>query len=267
MTPPGRANEFAVYAIRFAHRGASTRAEHFYRGDPCGDQPLPIDYFVWVAVSPDAVVLVDAGFTPETAARRGGRDYLQSPMETMQALSIDPAAVAHLVVTHLHYDHVGHVRDFPAAQVLLQRAEYDFWTSPMAQRGEYPHLSEPDDLAYLANQLRAGRLQLVEGEHTVVPGVTLHEVGGHTPGLQVVRVQTARGHVVLASDATHFYENIERDRPYSIVDRLPSMYAAFDTVRALADDDQLVVPGHDPLVLERFPCAAQGLEGLAVRVA
>lgn len=267
MTPAAEEGLFAVFAIRFAHRDASLRGEHFYRGDPCGDHPLPIDYFVWVAVSEQEVVLVDAGFTAGTAARRGGRDYLQSPMDTLRALGVDPAAVAHLVVTHLHYDHVGHISDFPAARVLLQRAEYEFWTSPMAQRGEYPHLTEPADLAYLTGQLHAGRLQLVEGECTVVPGVTLHQVGGHTPGLQVVRVRTASGHVVLASDATHFYENIEADRPYSIVDHLPSMYAAFDTVRALADGDELVVPGHDPLVLERFPCAGEGLEGLAVRVA
>lgn len=267
MTSPGGADAFAVYAVRFAHRDASVRGEHFYRGDPCGDHPFPIDYFVWAAVSGAAVVVVDAGFTPETAARRGGRDYLQSPMETLRALGVDPGAVAHLVITHLHYDHVGHIAAFPAARVLLQRAEYDFWTSPMAERGEYPHLTEPADLAYLEEQLSTGRLELVEGESTVVPGVTLHRVGGHTPGLQVVRVRTALGHVVLASDATHFYENIETDRPYSIVDHLPSMYAAFDTVRELADGDELVVPGHDPLVLQRFPCAGPGLEGLAVRVA
>ncbi len=266
MTPDG-GEQFAVYAVRFAHRDASLRGEHFYRGDPCGDHSLPIDYFVWAAVSRDVVVLVDAGFTAETAARRGGRQYLRSPVDTLRSLGVDPAAVGHLVITHLHYDHVGHVADFPAAEVLLQRAEYDFWTSPMAERGEYPHLTEPADLAYLGEQLRTGRLKLVEGERTVVPGITLHHVGGHTPGLQVVRVATARGHVVLASDATHFYENIEADRPYSIVDHLPSMYVAFDTVRELADGDDLVVPGHDPLVLDRFPCAGEGLEGLAVRVA
>ena len=73
--------------------------------------------------------------------------------------------------------------------------------------------------------------------------------------------------MVLASDASHFYENIRDDRPYSIVDHLPSMYRAFDRIRALADAEDLIIPGHDPAVLQRFPAAAPGLEGLAVRVA
>jgi glyoxylase-like metal-dependent hydrolase (beta-lactamase superfamily II) len=261
MTP------FAVYAIRYAHREASLRGEHFYRGDARPNDPYPIDYFVWAAVSPEATVVVDAGFTPETAKRRGNRDYLQSPIETLRALGLEARAVEHLVLTHLHYDHVGHVGDFPAAQLLVQRSEYEFWTGPYANRGEYGHLHEQADMIYLREQLASGRLRLLDGEFSVVPGITLHHLGGHTQGLQVVRVNTAAGHVVLASDASHFYENIGSDRPYSIVDHLPSMYRAFDRIRELADAEELIVPGHDPAVLERFPAAATSLVGLAVRVA
>jgi glyoxylase-like metal-dependent hydrolase (beta-lactamase superfamily II) len=261
MTP------FAVYAIRYAHREASFRGEHFYRGDARPTEPYPIDYFVWAAVSPDATVVVDAGFTPETAKRRGSREYLQSPMETLRQLGVDPGAVEHLVITHLHYDHVGHVRDFPAARILVQRSEYEFWTGPFAVRGEYGHLHEREDMVYLGEQVASGRVRLLDGDATVVPGVTLHRLGGHTQGLQVVRISTARGHVVLASDASHFYENLGSDRPYSIVDHLPSMYRAFDRIRKLADAEHLIIPGHDPAVLTRFPAAAAGLAGLAVRIA
>jgi glyoxylase-like metal-dependent hydrolase (beta-lactamase superfamily II) len=267
MNQPSADETFAVYAIRFAHREVSTRGEHFYRGDTRPEEPLPMDYFVWAAVSRTSTVLVDAGFTPETARRRGHRDYLQSPMRTLAQLGVEAESVEHLVLTHLHYDHVGHARDFPAARMLVQQAEYGFWTGPYAGRGEYRHLYEPDDMTYLSEQRSAGRLHLIDGAHTVTPGVTLHHLGGHTPGMQVVRVKTAAGHVVLASDTSHFYENIEQDRPYSIVDHLPSMYDAFDQVRGLADADALIVAGHDPKVLERYPVAAPGLEGIAVQVA
>jgi len=262
MTQP-----FAVYAIRYAHREASLRGEHFYRGDARPNEPYPIDYFVWAAVSAEATVVVDAGFTPETAKRRGNRDYLRSPMDTLRELGVEARTVEHLVLTHLHYDHVGHVRDFPAAQVLVQRSEYEFWTGPFAMRGEYGRLHEPPDMTYLREQVGRGRVRLIDGDFTVVPGVTLHLLGGHTHGLQVVRVTTAAGHVVLASDASHFYENIGADRPYSIVDHLPSMYRAFDRIRELADAENLIIPGHDPLVLNRFPAAAPALAGLAARVA
>jgi glyoxylase-like metal-dependent hydrolase (beta-lactamase superfamily II) len=261
MTP------FAVYAIRYAHREASVRGEHFYRGDARANDPYPIDYFVWAAVSPEATVVVDAGFTRETAKRRAGREYLRSPIETLRQLGVEAKTVEHLVITHLHYDHVGHVADFPAARILLQRSEYEFWTGPYAMRGEYGHLHERGDIVYLQEQIARGRVGLLDGNSPVVPGVTLHHLGGHTPGLQVVRVSTAAGHVVLASDASHFYENIRDDRPYSIVDHLPSMYRAFDRCRELADAEDLIVPGHDPAVLERFPAVSPALAGVVVRVA
>jgi glyoxylase-like metal-dependent hydrolase (beta-lactamase superfamily II) len=100
-----------------------------------------------------------------------------------------------------------------------------------------------------------------------VPGIEVHRVGGHSAGLQVVRVRTGRGNVVLASDATHFYANIEGDHPYSIVSDLAQMYGAFDLVRSLADSPAHLVPGHDPLVMQRFPPARKDLEGVAVRIA
>ena len=69
------------------------------------------------------------------------------------------------------------------------------------------------------------------------------------------------------SDATHFYANLEEDRPFSIVHDLSRMYSAFDLMRSLADSPAHVVPGHDPQVMQRFPPARKGLEGVAVRIA
>jgi glyoxylase-like metal-dependent hydrolase (beta-lactamase superfamily II) len=92
-------------------------------------------------------------------------------------------------------------------------------------------------------------------------------VGGHAVGLQIVRVKTEKGNVVLASDATHFYANIEEDRPFSVITDLRQMYGAFDLVRSLADSLEHIIPGHDPQVMQRFPPARAGLEDIAVRIA
>jgi glyoxylase-like metal-dependent hydrolase (beta-lactamase superfamily II) len=86
-----------------------------------------------------------------------------------------------------------------------------------------------------------------------------------TRGLQVVRVHTRRGWVVLASDAAHFYANWQQARPFPIVDSVPAYLDAFRTIEALASSPQHVIPGHDPLVLASYPPAAPGLEN-AVRV-
>src|SRR5205823_13398007 len=112
-----------------------------------------------------------------------------------------------------------------------------------------------------------GRVDWADGDADVVPGITVHHVGGHTPGMQIVRVATEAGFAVVASDASHFYANIDEDRPYAIVHHLPSMYAAFDTIKRLADDPSLIVAGHDPEVLRRYPAVSDDLAGRAVRVA
>jgi glyoxylase-like metal-dependent hydrolase (beta-lactamase superfamily II) len=96
--------------------------------------------------------------------------------------------------------------------------------------------------------------------------LSVHHVGGHTAGLQCVRVWTARGWVVLASDASHLYANHEQGRPYPIVYNVGDMLEGFRTLQALADSPAHVIPGHDPLVLERYPAAAPALEGIVARV-
>ena len=74
-----------------------------------------------------------------------------------------------------------------------------------------------------------------------------------------------RGTVVLASDVTHFYENMESGRPFTTAFHVGDMLEGFDTLKRLAPTPQHIVPGHDPLVMQRYP-AVPGLEGIAVRL-
>src|SRR5205807_1864016 len=128
------------------------------------------------------------------------------------------------------------------------------WTGRVLGRAEFRKHVELSDLLDLVRLNYDGRVRFVDGAEEVVPGISVHRVGGHTGGLQVVRVQTPSGPVVLAADASHYYANIEQDRPFSVVTDLAGMYRAFDTLKVLAGGAvERVVPGHDPLVLQRFP--------------
>jgi glyoxylase-like metal-dependent hydrolase (beta-lactamase superfamily II) len=62
------------------------------------------------------------------------------------------------------------------------------------------------------------------------PGIELIKIGGHTKGLQSLRVHTARGWVVLASDASHYYDNMEKPSPFPIVFHIGEMLAGYDTL-------------------------------------
>lgn len=243
--------ETEVYALRYAYRTESFKGEHFHGyAKDCHDR-WPIDYFTWVIVQNGVPYVFDAGFTPEEAERRGHRTYLGSPVELLGELGFAPGDVAALVLSHLHYDHTGYLDAYPNARILVQQAELEFWEGPYSHRGAYSHLRPDNDLVSLRKLADSGRVELLEGDIEVVPGITAHLVGGHTAGTQVLRVETPQGPIVLASDASHFYANFEGDRPYGAVHQLDRMYAAFDTLHALAGREGVIVPGHDPLVPSR----------------
>jgi hypothetical protein len=62
---PSALPEYEVYALRYATRDAR-RGDHFIGGDP-HDGPMPMDYFVWVAIGPGGPYVIDTGFTAEMA--------------------------------------------------------------------------------------------------------------------------------------------------------------------------------------------------------
>ena len=243
-----------VLAVRYGQR-VTTRGESYLNfrlyGEP--DADLGIDYYFWVITDPAGVFLVDSGFAPEVGDRRG-RQHWTTPAEALPLLGIEPGDVTAVVVTHAHWDHVGNLHQFPGAQVVMTEAEYAFWTSPMAGRRHFAEHAEPAEIALLRDKRADGTLTLFSGQATLAPGVELTEVGGHTPGQLIVSAaHPDGGTAVLASDALHFYEEVERDRPFAIVADLPAMYRAYDTLAELSRQPGThLVSGHDPAVRERF---------------
>lgn len=175
------------------------------------------------------------------------------PEESLQLLDIEPTKVQDVIITHLHWDHAGNLDLFPRARVHLQEDELRFCTGPKMSYHAIRKTYEAEDVMSAIKHLFDGRLRLHKGVAEIIPGVTTHPVGGHTPGSQVVRVPTKRGWVVLASDSAHLWANIRMRSPFPILDDLAQTLDAFETIEALADSDDHIIPGHDPLVMQRFP--------------
>jgi glyoxylase-like metal-dependent hydrolase (beta-lactamase superfamily II) len=253
-----------VYAIRYAHHGDRPASENFIGGDP-HDAPMPLDYYVWAIVGAERSFVVDTGFD-EAMARRRKRQLLRSPADGLKLIGLDPARVENVIVTHMHYDHAGNHDMFPNAAYHVQDREMQYCTGRCmchpAMRGAF----DAEDVAAMVRKLFEGRVRFHDGSDELAPGVSVHRIGGHTMGLQVVRVRTRRGWVVLASDASHLYANMEEGRPFPIVHNLADMLEGYETLRRLASSPAHIVPGHDPLVLQRYPAAKPGLEEIAVRL-
>jgi len=249
---------YEVYAIRYARRDAR-RSEHFIGGDP-HDGPMPMDYFVWAIIGRERSFVLDCGFT-EAVARRRRREWLRCPAESLRLVGLDPGTVQDVVLSHLHYDHVGTFHQFPQATFHLQEPEMHYACGRHMRFPKLAHSFEPDDIAGIVKLNFGRRVRMHNGRVDLAPGIALHLVRGHSAGLQCMTVETARGRVVLASDVTHFYENMESGRPFTTAWHIGEMLEGFETLQALAPSPQHIIPGHDPEVMARYPHLA-GREGI-----
>jgi glyoxylase-like metal-dependent hydrolase (beta-lactamase superfamily II) len=125
---------------------------------------------------------------------------------------------------------------------------------------------EVDDVVAMVRKVFAGRVTFHDGEDEIASGVTVHHIGGHSKGLQSVRVKTRLGHVVLAADATHLYTHINGGRVFPLTYNIEEVVEGYERLKRLASAPRHVVPGHDPLVLQRYPAAKPGLEGWIARL-
>ncbi|MBE0627480.1 MAG: N-acyl homoserine lactonase family protein [Burkholderiales bacterium] len=255
--------EYEVYAIRYATL-ARRASDNFIGGDP-HEEGSPLDYFVWLARSPSRTFVIDTGFEAEVAKRRG-RKMLLAPDVGLKRLGVDAAGVRDVVITHLHYDHVGNFALFPGAQFHLQDKEMQYATGRHMAQGIFSHAYEVEEVVGMVREVYKGRVLFHDGDVQLAPGLSVHHIGGHTMGIQSVRVHTRIGWIVLASDAIHLYANMEEVRPFPIVHSVGDMVEGYRRLRELADDPRWVVPGHDPLVMQRYRPAGPGLEGIAVRL-
>lgn len=255
---------YELLALRYAHR-EGVRGQHFLGHDETSDEPHPTAYYVWLARSESHTVLIDAGMTAQTASSLAGLEYIDSPLTLLRDVGVEPEDVDVVMLTHLHYDHTGLVDQLPSARFVVQQSEWAYWHGPWAERIARETWLRPEhDLQVLAEAQRDGRVSLVDGETEVLPGLTVHLVGGHTAGMQIVSVRTAAGTAVVASDASHFYENLEQDRPAPLLHDMTSIYGAYDTITSLAEPSSLFLPGHDPDVMARHPRRHPANENVAV---
>ncbi len=240
-----------VYALKYAERNARVRGDSFIFDDHAAT-PHGMDYFLWVLKSGAQTIVVDTGYDASEADRRD-RPIQRDPAKALEALGIDAAVVDRVIITHLHYDHAGGLDRFPSATFHLQTAEMAFATGPCMCHGTLQMPYTVEHVCEMVRHVYSGRVIFHQGSAEVAPGVRVHRTGGHSRGLQIVEVETETGPLVLASDATHYYENFIAGKPFPIVADLEDMLDGFGVLKRLAGANDRVVPGHDPLVRDLFP--------------
>ncbi len=255
---------FELFALRYAHHSGRKASDNFIGGDP-HESASPLDYFVWVARRSDKTFVIDTGFGPEAALQRK-RELIRLPADGLRLIGIDAAQVDDVILTHLHYDHAGTLGSFPKARFHVQDAESAYATGRCMCHEFLRHPYDVENVVSFVRHLYAGRVHFHDGDQELASGLTVHRIGGHSKGLQAVRVFTRRGWVVVASDATHLYANMQRGLPFPAVLDAGAMLEGHRTLYRLADSEAHIVPGHDPLVMQLYEPPSPTLNGIAVRL-
>lgn len=242
---------YEILAVKYGEMTKRTRADNFMHPDDHA-APMPIDYFVFVLRNAHRTILIDTGFDHKEAATRGRKISIE-PRDALKQIGIDAEKIDTLIVTHLHFDHAGTLHHFPAARFHLQEAEIAYATGRCMCEGAMRVPFSIDHVCEMVKNVYSGRVQFHDGDGEVAPGVTVHLMPGHSKGIQAIRVMTDHGPVMLASDVVHFYENIEKRKPFFITIDTDATLKSYDRLTAMAGGLRNVIPGHDPMILKRYP--------------
>jgi glyoxylase-like metal-dependent hydrolase (beta-lactamase superfamily II) len=243
---------YQIFLLRYA-RGTARRVYDNFMFRDMHDGPMPIDYNLWIVRNAHRTILVDTGFSARAAAERQ-RQLDFDPISALSRLGIDPDTLDDVILTHLHYDHAGNLDRFAKARFHVQDAEVAFATGRCMcdQYTRWPF--DVEDITTLVRRTYAGRVCFHNGDAAPFPGISLHVCPGHSKGIQAVRVMTARGPVVLASDVTHYYANFLRMAPFVITVELDATLASYRKLMDLAGGAvERIIPGHDPKVRKLYP--------------
>ena len=250
--------QYEVYAIRYGSlpnfqvSGLVAGADRSRRMD--------IAMMVWLIEGGGRHILVDAGFYREQFMKQWKpADYVR-PSEAIARMGLKPEDITDVIVSHLHWDHADGVDLFPKARTWIQKDELEYYAGTAWQsRGTHGGI-DPEDVLALVKLNTEGRVALVNGDaQEILPGISCYTGGKHTYASQFVTVNTAAGTVVLASDNMYLYENLDKHVPIAQTLDAESNLRAQDRMKQLAANPRLIVPGHDPAVLTRFPNPKPGV--------
>jgi glyoxylase-like metal-dependent hydrolase (beta-lactamase superfamily II) len=230
----------------------------FRGGDP--GKVVPFFSYCHLIVDEDDKILVDTGFGDVEYART----YMDTNLTWNSSMSIEtileerhvsPDDINRIILTHCHWDHVGGLSLFGNATIYCQRDEISWaFQSPDWRGGQYPSAFSK----YIVD-IRE-RLILIDGDAVLKDSVSVRKVGGHSPGSQIIFLHSGNREVIITGDAVFYYDNIDKNIPTG---SYYDLHESMDTVHLLRYEIRknpglIVLPGHDPLVWERY--GTKGIE-------
>jgi glyoxylase-like metal-dependent hydrolase (beta-lactamase superfamily II) len=236
----------------------------FARGDS-GEVTVPVPCYL--LRHRDRNVLFDAGLHAEVALDAAARlgvmeQYFRHRLAggeaigaQLSALNIDPTSIDAVILSHMHYDHVGGVAQLPNARLIVGRRE---WSAA--------HEAANQEIgAYNPKDFDCGHdVELIEGEFDVFGdgAVTTLPTPGHTHGHQSLTIRSADGgEIILAADACYLCRTLDDERLPPFGADAANQLTSLRALRARRAAGARIFPGHDPAFWATLPSAPQWIQG------
>jgi N-acyl homoserine lactone hydrolase len=150
--------------------------------------------------------------------------------DQLAEIGLKPSDITYVAISHTHGDHIGNVRLFQESTILIQRAEYEWISSPDGPNDNV------NQLKALARNLMGTpkHLKLLDGDTDVFGdgSVTLISTPGHTPGSQSLMVHLKNsGFIILSGDVVHLEENLEKDAVPSLNTDKTASIASMESIK------------------------------------
>jgi glyoxylase-like metal-dependent hydrolase (beta-lactamase superfamily II) len=260
----GPAPEYEIYALKYA--GPFPRKLAMVLWNEGWEENIEVNYYIWAIKGKNEWVVVDAGTGLTEAARRKLKGFI-NPIDALKRIGVDGSNVNKVIITHMHFDHVGGMemfpQAFPKARFYIQKKEYDFWAKhPFAKRPPFSHVADQLAIKAAADLEDTDRLVLISGDQKIMPGIELLYSPGHTTALQTVAVNTAKGTAIVASDCLHAHRAFKENNTSILITDLIGWIETYDKLRAKATSIDLVFPGHDMSMATNYPKVAEDVTRL-----
>ena len=247
-----------IYMLKVGERDAPS-INHLYLEENAPPRLLTCMYF-WCVVDETGPVVIDQGFSAQTLKDLNIPFRFEAePPELLRRIGIDVQDVRNVILTHLHWDHYSGEEFFPRATYFVQQREMDFLVNPLIRYRALGRFYNRAALEKIVRLHLAGRVEVIDGDHDLFPGISSLWTGGHSPGSQAVVVETKKGSAVICGDVVPRYQNVCEDIPCGIHTNTIEAVQALKKVKARAGSMDLILTGHDPEAMQKYPRVADGV--------
>lgn len=253
-------NNYKIYALKYA--GPLTKSGAHFLWQKNWDKKQNGNFYFWLIKNHDRMIIFDTGVNEKLAKEKNLPNYIK-PNDLLSKINIDAKKISDIVISHMHWDHLGGLEFFPNAKFYISKNEFEFWTkNKIVKTDPFKLLSDTKSINYTKKLYKQKKIILINQEKEIFPGIKTIFAPGHSPALMALAIETKKGKAILASDSCYSFDNIKLNWPSDVIFNIKDSVETINKLKSLSDE-KLIFPGHDIKLATKYPKIAKNITRLA----